>query len=140
VSEDATTNQREPIVIDGDELIAGDLTAIASSDRPEDILGAYLKLIRRARGEWRRRSLSLRRVDIEALAEHLEWTEERVIAHLADVMGATSRQRAAMLGMLATGASLVMVAEPAAAASTEPVSEPGFAVVSTLPVADSPAP
>ena len=120
-------------MIDGDLLIAGDLTAIASSDLPHDILRAYLKLIRRARGEWRRRSLSLRRVDVEALAEYLEWTEDQVISHLADLMGVTSRQRAAMLGMLATGASLVMVAEPATAANTESIAEPGYAVVSTLP-------
>ena len=110
---------RRPIVISDSLLSAGRVSAPVDADDPEGLLREYLRLIRRVRNQQRDRSVALRRADIEALAVHLDWSEERVLGQLADLMGSTRRQRATMLAVLATGAALITIATPTAAAADE---------------------
>ncbi len=108
-------NNRRPIVITDDRIATGARATHVRKDDPEALLRQYLRLIRRVRSQRRGRHIALRRADIVTLAEHLGWTEDQVLARLADLMGATGRQRATMLAILATGASLITISSPAAA-------------------------
>jgi hypothetical protein len=110
---------RRPIVIADSLLSAGGATTSVRADDPEALLREYLRLIRRVRNQQRDRSVALRRTDIDTLADHLGWTNEQVLARLADLMGATRRQRATMLAVLATGAALITVSSPFAAAAAD---------------------
>ena len=110
---------RRPIVISDSLLSAGRATTPVDADDPEALLRDYLRLIRRVRNQRRDRSIALRRADIGALAVHLEWSEERVLGQLADLMGSTRRQRATMLAVLATGAALITIATPTAVAADD---------------------
>ena len=108
---------RRPIVIADTHLRAGGATTPVRADQPEALLREYLRLVRRVRNQQRDRSVALRRADIDALADHLGWSDEQVLARLADLMGVTRRQRATMLAVLATGAALITVSSPFAAAA-----------------------
>jgi len=120
VNDHLLPHHRRPVVIADSKLSAGAATTRLKDDDPEALLRQYLRLIRRVRSQQRDRSVALRRVDIVALAEHLGWAEGAVLARLADLMGATRRQRSAMLAILATGASLITVAGPLDAAVAAP--------------------
>lgn len=109
-------NNRRPIVIADDRITTGTRVAHRRNDDPKALLQQYLRLIRRVRNQRQGRHIALRRADIEVLANHLGWTDDQVLARLADMMGATSRQRRAMLGVLATGAALITITSPVAAA------------------------
>lgn len=124
---------RRPLVIDRGRIEAGDHTASIRTGQPGDLLRQYLRLIRRARRQWRHRNIAVRRADIVTLAGHLGWTEERVLSELAELAGASTRQRAAMLALLATGASLITISGPVAAAPT-PSSAPATPYVVTVPL------
>ena len=118
VNEHAMSPSRRPIVIADSQLSAGRASASLRADDPEALLRDYLRLIRRVRNQQRARNIALRRVDIEALARHLDWTDDEVLARLADLMGATRRQRATMLAVLSTGAAFITVASPMSAAAS----------------------
>lgn len=109
---------RRPIVIADSELSTGHASTSVPADDAEALLRDYLRLIRKVRNQQRARNIALRRVDIEALANHLEWSDDQVLARLADLMGATRRQRATMLAVLSTGAALITVASPMSAAAS----------------------
>lgn len=109
---------RRPIVIADSQLSTGQASTSVRSDDAEALLRDYLRLIRKVRNQQRARNIALRRVDIETLAHHLDWTDDAVLARLADLMGATRRQRATMLAVLSTGAALITVASPMSAAAT----------------------
>lgn len=109
-------DNRPPLVIEQGSITAGRHTAAVDGDCDHEIVRSYLRLIRRARGEWRHRTIAVRRADVAILAEHLGWSEQQVLGELADLVGSSRRQRAAMFALLATGASLITIAEPVAAA------------------------
>jgi hypothetical protein len=102
-------------VIADSQLRAGGSSTHIRDHGPEVLLRRYLRLIRRARNQQRHRTIALRRADVEALAQHLGWTDDAVLTRLAELMGTTRRQRARMLALLATGASLITVAGPTVA-------------------------
>ena len=105
-------HHRRPVVIADSRLRAGQMTTHVKGDDPEALLMQYLRLVRRIRNQQRDRTIALRRADIVTLAEHLGWTDDEVLTCLADLMGASQRQRAAMLAVLATGATLITFAGP----------------------------
>ena len=117
----ANSPSRRPIVISDSQLSTGQASTSVRSDDAESLLRDYLQLIRKVRNQQRARNIALRRIDIEILARHLGWTDDQVLARLADLMGATRRQRATMLAVLSTGAALITVtaAAPAAAETTD---------------------
>ena len=111
--------------------IGVDSTYFAPGD-PDALLRSYLLMVRRTRDQRRAVSITLRREDIEVIAEHLDQTAERVLDRLADLMGSTRAQRAAMLALLATGAMLIAVAGSAAADAPRSALDPSPGV--TRPV------
>lgn len=133
VNDHPTPHTRRPIVISDDRLVAGARTAPIENDDPHVLLRQYLRLIRRARNRPGGRSIALRRADIDTIAAHLGWSPDQVLAHLADLMGATGRQRAAMLTVLATGASLITVVGPASVAADEAPDEMPIVVLHESP-------
>lgn len=139
VNDHPTPHTRRPIVISDDRLAAGARTAPIENDDPHVLLRQYLRLIRRARNRPGGRSIALRRADIDTIAAHLGWGPDQVLAHLADLMGATGRQRAAMLAVLATGASLITVVGPASVAAGEAPDEMPIVVLHGSPSVTAPA-
>jgi hypothetical protein len=115
---------RRPLVIADDRIQAGAHAARVGSGDLDALLREYLRLIRRARGQWRNRTLAVRRADLDQLAEHLEVSTDEVLTQLARLMGSTRRQQAALLAILATGASLITISQPAAAAAPEAARAP----------------
>lgn len=79
------------------------------------LLEAYLRLVRRARRQQSAPDVTLRRDDIEIIAEHLASTPEVVIDRLASLMGATRAQRVAMASLFASGAMVIGLVGTAAA-------------------------
>jgi hypothetical protein len=136
VNDHLIPNSRRPVVISDDRIATGTRATPIRHDDPEALLRQYLRLIRRARSQRTGRSIALRRADIETIAEHLGWTADQVLERLADLTGATTRQRSAMLAVLATGASLVTIAgsPSSAAADDAPDAMPIIVVHDELPI------
>lgn len=94
------------IGIDSARFVPGDVDAL---------LRSYLMMVRRTRHQRRAVTITLRRDDIEVIASHAGETAAAVLERLADLMGSTRTQRAAMLTLFATGAMLIAVSGSAAA-------------------------
>jgi hypothetical protein len=96
----------------------------ADSNDHDDVLDAYLRLVRRLRGVSAAPVAELRRADIAALADHLDITPDEVIDRLGALMGATHGQRRAMLSMFVAGAMVIGLvgAAPSHAAAWSPLS------------------
>jgi hypothetical protein len=90
----------------------------------DGLLRSYLVMVRRVRDQRRTATITLRREDIEAIAEHLGTTAEAVLGRMADLMGSTRTQRAAMLTLFATGAMLIAATGSVAAGSPRSTSPP----------------
>ena len=78
---------RVPVAIEGLELRIEAVSVTAPSSDIDDVLAAFVELVRRVRiaGPMR---MAFRRTDIDALAEAFQWPGEDVVAHLAGVIGA----------------------------------------------------
>ena len=61
---------RRPLVIDQGRIAAGPHSAAIPAGTPNDLLREYLRLIRRARRQWRHRNIAVRSADLTALAGH----------------------------------------------------------------------
>jgi len=105
------------VAIDDGLIRAGSRTAAFDRTQPETLLRNYLRLVRRARSQQRDPEISLRREDIDALAEYLGVPAESVLNRLATLMGSSRTQRTTMLAAFASGALLVGLAGSAAATS-----------------------
>ena len=133
---------RAEIAITGGGLItAGGVDAVFEPGDPGSLLETYLRLVRRLRDQERDEVVSLRREDIEGLAEFLGQSGESVIAQLGTLMGATKTQRRVMAGMFLTGATIITLAVPSVAAlSTGSGTDTGATVTPpSAAVADIPA-
>lgn len=100
----------------GGILRTGGVDATFEPGDPDSILETYLRLVRRLRNQERDEVISLRREDVEGLAAFLGRPGETVIEQLGALMGATKTQRRLMAGMFITGAMVITVAAPGAAA------------------------
>jgi hypothetical protein len=109
--------QRTPVAIDHGLIRAGSQTAAFDRAEPETLLRNYLRLIRRARSQQRAPEISLRREDVEALADYLGVTSESILHRLATLMGSSRTQRNTMLAAFASGALLVGLSGSVAASS-----------------------
>jgi hypothetical protein len=110
--------QRTPVAIDDGLIRAGSQTAAFDRAQPETLLRNYLRLIRRARSQQRAPEISLRREDVEALAEYLGVPAESVLHRLANLMGSSRTQRNTMLAAFASGALIVGLSGSVAATSS----------------------
>ena len=133
--------QRTPVSIDDGLIRAGSRTTAFDRARPETLLRNYLRLIRRARSQQRAPEISLRREDVDALADFLGVSAESVLHRLATLMGSSRTQRNTMLAAFASGALLVGLSGSVAATSplldsTAP--SPAGAAASAAIVGDAP--
>lgn len=114
---------RKPVAIDDGIIRAGTQSAAFDSEMPETLFRNYLRLVRRARSQQRSPEISLRREDVEAIAEYLDITTEQVLNRLATLMGSTRTQRTSVLAAFASGALLIGLAGSASATPTTASSE-----------------
>jgi len=101
---------RLPVVVTGYEVSAGGVHQGYVPEQPDALLQAYLLLVRSLRRQRRTPVVDLRRDDLEVLASYLDEPRESVLHRLATLMNATQRKRAAMTGVLATGAAVIGLA------------------------------
>lgn len=94
------------IGVDSARFVPGDV---------DSLLRNYLMMVRRTRHQRRAVSITLRRDDVDVIADHVGQTAAAVLERMADLMGSTRTQRAAMLTLFATGAMLIAVSGSAAA-------------------------
>jgi hypothetical protein len=120
------------VLIDGNHLTAGSVTVSAASTAPRDLLTSFIALLREVRGAPDESYLSLRRADISALAGHLAASEQQVMTELAELIGATERQRDAMVEMPLTGANYIVVSTHNSADDTPTALDPGVATVNLI--------
>ncbi len=74
------------------------------------ILEAYLRLIRRLRGGDAAEAITLRRDDVVDIADHLGRPRTEIVDRLAELMGASTSQRRAMVDLYLSGALVVGIA------------------------------
>ncbi|MDO8389273.1 MAG: hypothetical protein Q7V57_02210 [Actinomycetota bacterium] len=106
---------RLPVMVTGYEVSAGGVHQSFVPDEPDALLLAYLRLVRSLRHQRRMPVVDLRRDDLEALSSYLHEPRETVLHQVATLMNATQRKRAAMVGVLASGAAVVGLASLATA-------------------------
>ena len=109
---------RLPVTVTADAIMAGGVRQSFQPEEPDALLLAYLELVRTLRRQKRTPVVALRRDDLEVLASHLHEPRETVLHRLATLMNATQRKRAAMTGVLATGAVVIGLVGAAAALNT----------------------
>ncbi len=116
-----THTDRAPLTIRNGVIDIGVDRTRFEADHAAGLLRNYLLLLRRTRDQRHTASITLRRDDVEVIAQYLDTTPEAVLDRLADLMGSTRTQRAAMLTLFATGAMLVAATGSAAAESPRPL-------------------
>ncbi|MEI8240476.1 MAG: hypothetical protein WCI22_13770 [Actinomycetota bacterium] len=111
--------ERLPVVVGVNRISMGGVEAAFVPENHTALLTAYLTLVRTLRREYSAPSVALRRDDIEILSEHMGEEPTTVVERLASLMNATQSKRAAMVGLLATGAAVIgLVGTAAAVGST----------------------
>lgn len=119
---------REGVLIEGDLLSVGGVSAQYSRGDPNSLLSTYLKLVRSLRRQQRAPVVELRTQDVERLADHLQLPGEQVVVRLAALMGATVAQRSSMISLFGSGAVvigiLVTLSAGGGSVAAAPSSEP----------------
>lgn len=101
---------RDPILV-----LATGTVATGGMDEPftpgdvESLLHAYLRLIRRLRGNNEDEIIALRREDLIDIADQLERPRPEIVDRIAVLLGASGAQRRAMVELYLSGASVVAV-------------------------------
>jgi hypothetical protein len=99
--------ERNPIRIDHRSISSDGVEVGFDPADDQSLLRAYLELVRRMRDGRRPIEATLRRHDIELLAEHLHVDTSEVIERLGTLMGAPRPQRSSMLGLFGNGAVVI---------------------------------
>lgn len=126
---------RLPVVVNGYEISAGGVHQSFVPDEPDALLLAYLRLVRSLRHQRAMPVVDLRRDDLEVLSSYLHEPRETVLHQLASLMNATQRKRAAMAGVLASGAAVIGLAGLATAVNGPAASSVDDGVPTTVTVA-----
>ena len=87
---------RVPVEVRDGAVAVGDTSVRFHSPHLDDVLVAFLELIRTLRGTSECPVVSFRRIDIEALADYLNVEGSEVVAQLAVMVGAKRLRSAAM--------------------------------------------
>lgn len=94
---------RVPVEVRDGAVAVGDTSVRFHSPHLDDVLVAFLELIRTLRGTPECPVVSFRRIDIEALADYLNVDGSEVVAQLAVMVGAKRLRSAAMEHAFETG-------------------------------------
>ena len=97
----------EPVRLDDGVLRAGDVAVVPYSDHLDDVLVAYLELLRTLRGDPEAPVLSFRRIDVDAIATATNYPGEAIIGRLAILIGARGLRQAAMAGSYSSGVEII---------------------------------
>jgi hypothetical protein len=98
---------RLPVVIADAHISMGGVVAPFEPANNTELLMAYLTLVRTLRREHSAPSVALRRDDIEILSDRMGEPPSTVVERLLLLMNATQSKRAAVVGLLATGAAVI---------------------------------
>lgn len=104
---DSWAEPRRPVQIDGLVLRIDGRALEAYSRHIDDVLVAFIELVRSARANGIEGSMSFRRMDIDVLAADLGCAPMRVIDHLAALVGADSGHFDDMIRSYDAGASMI---------------------------------
>ena len=118
---DELAGERRAIHIEGDVISAGSVSVKWYSNHIDDILVAFLEVIRRARGDAESEVTGFRRIDIDVLAQHLDMSGEDVLDALSALLGATKTRSASMAHLYTTGAGVIPPGAEEQEAPAEPV-------------------
>ncbi len=95
------------VVFDGCRILAGGYGIDCRSSHPDDVLVGFLALIRALRSHRVTDPVTLRRDDIEALADRLQLPGEEIVQRLAALMGTTRLRGASMVASYASGTDAI---------------------------------
>lgn len=98
---------RRAVLIEDDSVIANGVAIRFYSRHIDDVLVAFLELIRQVRGQAPGTPLNLRRADVEELSRYLNRTGTEVVNRLATLMGASRLREAAMVARYRAGDSVI---------------------------------
>lgn len=115
---DVLFSPRRPVTVEDGSVSAGGRTERIDGTGAVAVLDAYLRLVRSLRRVPATAAVELRRDDIDVLAESLGLQAERVIEHLADLLGAQREERATALGLFHGGATVIGLVGTAVAAGS----------------------
>jgi len=102
----SVANTRSIAIVD-DANLAGETTRAFYSRHIDDVLVAYLELVRELRRSPETTVLLFRRVDVEVLATFLECSGETVLDELAVLMGANRMRAATMTARFGAGDQVI---------------------------------
>lgn len=101
-------HERRPIVIADGVISTDTVTVDCYSDHVDDVLVAFLEVVRRSRGDEEAEVAAFRRIDIDVLADVLAMPGEAVVEELALLVGASPGRAASMRNLyLATGIGVI---------------------------------
>lgn len=98
---------RTPIEIDGNAFVVGDVRREWSSDDIDDVLGAFLAIIRQLRSDTEAEVSRFRRIDIDVVGAHLNADPALVIRRLGELLGTTEARQSAMASIYLAGADVI---------------------------------
>lgn len=101
---------RIPVTITDHTFEADGLAVAWYSGHIDDVLVAFLELIRLLRGDAEVEVASLRRVDIEAISGRFHVPGDELVRRLGDLVGASVAQAASMGDMYSAGLDVIPVA------------------------------
>ena len=101
-------HQRHPITISDGAISTEKVTVACYSDHIDDVLVAFLEVVRRSRGDEESEVAAFRRIDIDVLADFLGMPGETVVEELALLVGASPSRGASMRNLyLSTGIGVI---------------------------------
>ena len=104
---DRRVSNSRAVSIIGNAVVANGIAVPFYSRHPDDVLVAYLELIRRLRGNAPTSPLRLRRDDIEELSRFLNRRGTEIVNDLAVLMGTTRLRGASMVARFDAGDSVI---------------------------------
>jgi transcriptional regulator with XRE-family HTH domain len=99
--------ERTPIEIDGAAFVVGDVRCEWASEDIDDVLSAFLQIIRQLRRDTEAEVSRFRRVDIDVVAAHLDEDPELVVRGLAELLGTTDARPSAIASIYLAGADVI---------------------------------
>lgn len=98
---------RIPLEIYADHLQVGDVRVECYSTHIDDVLVAYLELIRALRGNPEASVVSFYSSDVDILADHLGWSGEAVVDQLATMVGTSQGRQVSMRESYRSGKAVI---------------------------------
>ena len=100
--------QRRPVTIANGAISTDTVSVQCYSDHVDDVLVAFLEVVRQSRGDGEAEVTAFRRIDIDVLADFLAMPGEAVVEELALLVGASPSRGASMRSLYrSTGIAVI---------------------------------